>query len=111
MQGGEPLGTEAGDTDHCPAAETMVMCGHPAHKAGAAAHRPSRSHCLQRGAWSSGQKHPGPSLGLISRERPGGKAERAPPKRLRWLWLTFHPLYLESGVERQGRTEQGGRRG
>lgn len=61
----------------CPDAETMVLCGHPVHKAAAAALPSSLSHCLQ----NSGQKHHGPLL-WADFLGPGHrrKVERAQPK-------------------------------
>lgn len=60
---GELLGTEARVTNHCLlGCETMVLCGHPAHRAAAAALPPSLSHCLRapgRSTAASRGRHPG----------------------------------------------------
>lgn len=111
VQGGEYLAPKLEiRTILCPDAEIMVLCGHPAHKAGAAA-LPSPQAIVSRGGLgSSGQRHHRP----LSQD-PAWRWRGCHQRRLGRLCLAFHPFTsvrcaeLGAGQNGWGRTERWGR--
>ena len=80
----------------------MVSCGHPAHRAGAAALPPSLSHCLQRGAQEPWAEVPWASGRLISGDWQEGR-QRGPSQRGRDSCGSPSILFTQHQVWRGGR--------